>query len=182
MKYKMSELKKTILAALLLALFIVLDRFISINTHFLKVNISLIPIMIAGMTLGWKYSMLIGIMGDLIGSIYWPFGPYYAGFTFSAGLTGIIFGLFLYETPNKEQKLFILKAIVSTAIVLTLIKVCLDSLWLHRLYKEAYRVYITARIVTQTVMFPIYVTSIVVLEKVLKDPIKRYLYREESEE
>ena len=59
-KYTMSEGKKTILAALLLAMFIILDRLITINTQFLAINLSLIPIMLAGMILGWKHAILVG--------------------------------------------------------------------------------------------------------------------------
>lgn len=61
-KYKISEIKKTILAALLLATFIIMDRLITINTQFLAINLSLIPIMLAGMILGWKHAALVGTL------------------------------------------------------------------------------------------------------------------------
>ena len=181
-KYIISESKKTILASLLLATFIILDRFLSVNTQFLAINLSLIPIMLAGMILGWKYAFVIGAVGDFLGATFWPFGAYFPGFTLSVGLSGVIFGLFLHETPNKEKKHFIVKAIISTAIVLGCINLCLDSIWLHIMYKKAFMVYLGARAITQAVMFPIYVATIVFLERVLKKPIKRYLYREEEEE
>lgn len=40
--------------------------------------------------------------------------------------------------------------------------------------------YLSARAITQVVVFPIYVTSIVLLEKALKKTIKKYLYKEEQ--
>lgn len=61
-KYLISKNKKMIISALLLALFIILDRLITINTQFLAINLSLLPIMIAGMILGWKYAALIGAL------------------------------------------------------------------------------------------------------------------------
>lgn len=61
-KYVLSKSKKMIIAALLLALFIILDRLITINTQFLSINLSLVPIMLAGMILGWRYSLLIGLL------------------------------------------------------------------------------------------------------------------------
>ena len=82
-KYSISKSKKIIIAALLLALFIILDRLITINLEFLAINLSLLPIMLAGMLLGWKYAALIGAHGDLIGAIFWPFGAYFPGFTIS---------------------------------------------------------------------------------------------------
>ena len=181
-KYMISESKKTIVAALLLALFIILDRLITINTQFLAINLSLIPIMLAGMILGWKHAMLVGAIGDVIGSIFWPFGAYFPGFTFSVGISGVIFGLFLYETPNKEKKHFMLKSIASTAIVLVFINLILDSIWLKIMYGKAFSYYIGARAITQLVVFPIYVSSIIVLEMTLKKPIRKYLYKEEEQE
>ena len=82
-KYSISTNKKVIIAALLLALFIILDRLVTINLEFLAINLSLLPIMLAGMILGWKYALLIGALGDLIGAIFWPFGAYFPGFTIS---------------------------------------------------------------------------------------------------
>ena len=82
----------------------------------------------------------------------------------------------------KKKKHFELRAIISTAIVLGCINLCLDSLWLHIMYKKAFIVYLGARVITQVVMFPVYIATIIVLERVLKKPIKRYLYREEEEE
>lgn len=180
-KYKISKAKKTILSALLLAMFIILDRLLTINTQFLAINLSLIPIMLAGMILGWQYAMLVGALGDLIGAILWPFGAYFPGFTISVGLSGLIFGLFLHETPNKEKKYFKLKTIVSTAIVLVVINLFLNALWLNIMYGKAYTYYLGIRVVAQAVTLPIYVATIILLEKTLKNPIKKYLYKEEQD-
>lgn len=64
-KYTLSKNKKMIISALLLALFIILDRLITINTQFIAINLSLVPIMLAGMILGWKYALLIGALRRL---------------------------------------------------------------------------------------------------------------------
>lgn len=61
-QYSISKNKKVIIAALLLAMFIILDRLITINLEFLAINLSLVPIMLAGMILGWKYALLIGAL------------------------------------------------------------------------------------------------------------------------
>lgn len=78
-KYMMSKSKKIIISALLLALFIVLDRLITINTQVLAINLSLVPIMLAGMILGWKYALLIGALrrfywGDFLA--FWGVFPW----------------------------------------------------------------------------------------------------------
>lgn len=179
-QYKMSKAKQTILSSLLLAIFIILDRLLTINTQFVVLNLSLIPIMVAGMILGWKYAMLVGALGDLIGAIFWPFGAYFPGFTISVGLSGLIFGLFLYETPNKEKKYFKIKAVCSTLIVTMIINLLLNSLWLNIMYGKAYTYYLGIRVLAQLVTLPIYIGTIIVLERTLKKPIRKYLYKGEQ--
>lgn len=61
-----------------------------------------------------------------------------------------------------------------------MINLLLNSSWLKIIYGKAFMYYITVRAVTQAVVFPIYVTSIILLEKTLKKPIKKYLYKEEQ--
>jgi len=179
-KYEISKTKKIILSALLLASFIILDRLITINTQFLAINLSLLPIMIAAIILGSKYSTIIAILGDLIGSILWPFGAYFIGFTITSGITGFIFGWLLYKNPKKTNKLFWVKAIISNILVYLIVNILLNSLCLHIMYEKAFIYYLGLRVSTQTILLPIYITSIIVLEKVLSPIIKKYLYDEES--
>jgi len=179
-KFTISKTKKIILSALLLASFIILDRLITINTQFLAINLSLLPIMIAAIILGPKHSTIIAILGDLIGSILWPFGAYFIGFTITSGITGFIFGCLLYKNPNKTSKLFWFKVIVSNILVYLIVNILLNSLCLHIMYEKAFIYYLSLRVSTQTILLPIYIISIIALEKVLSPIIKKYLYDEES--
>lgn len=93
----MSKLKKIILSGLLLALLIVLDRFISIKTLYLQVSFSFLPIALAAILLGPKYSTLIAGLGDLIGAILWPFGEYFIGFTLVDAFVRISFWTYFIQ-------------------------------------------------------------------------------------
>lgn len=181
-KLKISKNKKIILSALLLSFLIILSRFLSIKTTFLVISLSFIPIMIAGIYLGPIYTGIVAGLGDLIGAILFPFGSYFPGFTISAVLMGLVYGEILYKNPNKKQnnKKFIFQLILSSIIVLIGIKVFLESVWLHLLYGKAYVAVISARILTQTIMLPIQVIVIFVLEKILNPIAKKYLYDEEK--
>ena len=86
----MSKTKKIILAGLLLAILIIFDRFVSIKTLYLQISFSFLPIALAGMLLGPKYSCAIATLGDLIGSLLWPFGEYFIGFTLVDSVIGLI--------------------------------------------------------------------------------------------
>lgn len=180
----MSKLKKVILSGVLLALLIVLNRFLSIKTPLLVISFSFVPIMMAAIWLGPKYSTLIAALGDFIGAILFPFGTYFPGFTVSAGITGLIYGIFLYKKPGKEinNKKFILKLLISNLIVLGIVEIFIVSIWLNVLYGKAYLVVISSRVLAQVIMFPIRVITIFFLEKITRPMVKTYLYEGEENE
>ncbi|MBR2743958.1 MAG: folate family ECF transporter S component [Clostridia bacterium] len=176
----MSKNKKIILSAMLLALLIVLSRFLSIETQFLVLSFSFIPIMMSAIWLGPKYSMMIAALGDLIGALLFPFGAYFPGFTLSAAISGLIYGLFLYNKNNASISniKFLLKLIISSILVLGLVNIFITSFWLHMLYGKAYLVIISTRAVSQLIMLPIQVTIIYILNKLLNPIFDKYLMQD----
>ncbi len=180
----MSKLKKIILSGILLALLIVLNRFVSIKTNLLVLSFSFIPVMMAAIWLGPKYTTLIAALGDFIGAILFPFGTYFPGFTLSAGLVGLIYGIFLYKKPEQEisNKQFIIKLIISNLLVLGVVEIFVVSIWLNMLYGKAYFVIISTRVLAQVIMFPIRIITIFFLEKLTRPIVNRYLYEGVSDE
>ena len=134
-----------------------------------------------GVYLGPKYACLICALGDLIGALLFPFGAYFPGFTISAGLMGLIYGLFLYKKPNEEVNniKYIVKLIISSIIVLFVIKIFIESAFLNILYGKAYFAVVASRLVTQSIMLPMQVITIFLLEKYLRPFASKYLYKEE---
>ena len=134
-----------------------------------------------GIYLGPKYACLICALGDLIGALLFPFGAYFPGFTISAALMGLVYGLILYKKPGKEQSdlKFIIELIISSIIVLFGIKIFMESEFLNIMYGKAYWVVVSSRLVTQLIMLPIQVITIYFLEKSLRPFAKKYLYKEE---
>ena len=180
----MSKLKKVILSALLLAVLIILSRFISIKTQVLVISLSFIPIMMSSIWLGPKYSTIIAGLGDLIGAILFPFGPYFPGFTISAAFSGLIYGIFLYNKGKKfeSNKKFILRLILSSLIVLGIVNIFINSFWINLLYGKAYFAVLASRVVTQIIMLPIQVIVIFAIEKFTRPFFEKYLYTEEVTE
>lgn len=175
----MSKNKKIILSAMLLALLIVLSRFLSIETQFLVLSFSFIPIIMSAIWLGPKYSMMIAALGDLIGSLLFPFGAYFPGFTISAAISGYIYGIILYN-KNKQtnNKKFLLKLIISSILVLGLVNIFITSFWLHMLYGKAYYAIISTRTISQIIMLPIQVIIIYILNKFFNPIIDKYLIQD----
>ena len=158
----MSKLKKVILSGILLAVLIVLNRFVSIKTPLLVISFSFVPIMMAAIWLGPKYST----------------------FTVSAGLAGLIYGIFLYKKENNEMsdKKFIIRLIISNLLVLGIVEIFVVSLWLNMLYGKAYLVVVSTRVLAQVIMFPIRIVTIFALEKLTRPIVNRYLYEGAKDE
>ena len=172
----MSKIKKIVISGLLLALLIVLSRFVSIKTQILVISFSFIPIIMSAIWLGPKYSTLIAMLGDLIGAILFPFGTYFIGYTISQALTGFVYGMFLYKKGEElSTKELLIRLTISSLIVLILINVFLTSLWIHIQYGKAYIAIMTGRIVAQICMFPIQLILIYALEKYTRPIVKKYL-------
>lgn len=164
----MSKLKKLILAGLLLATTIVLNRFLSIKTPILVISFSYIPIMLSSIMLGPWYTMLIAGFADLIGALLFPFGAYFVGYTISAVISGLIYGLFLYRKKEFSNKSFILRLILSTLIVLIVCNCLLNTIWIYITTKEALFAILPTRLLKQLIMLPIQVVSIYFIDLGLK--------------
>lgn len=155
-----SKLKKIIIAGLLLATTIVLNRFLSVKTPVLVVSFSFIPVMLSGILLGPWWTMAVAGLADLIGALLFPFGSYFVGYTISAVVSGFIYGMFLQKKFNTTKKRFIINLVISTLLVLIICNAGLNSLWIHITLKKAIWVILPTRLLKQLIMLPIQVVSI----------------------
>lgn len=136
--------------ALLLALEIILTRFCSITTTFIRVGFGFLPISIVGILYGPFWAAAIYAVGDLIGAILFPSGPFFPGFTLSAALTGLILGLVLHKRNVNHKTSFI-----ASMLVVILIDLLMNTYWLSILYGEGYIAILPGRIVKCLLTVPI---------------------------
>lgn len=161
---EISKTKKMILSALMIALSIVLTRFLSIKTPFLAISFSFVPVMLSAIWLGPKYTCLIAGIADLIGAILFPFGEFFVGFTVSNVLSGLIYGLILYKNNGElSKKSLLIRLIISSLAVTIIINTGLNTLWLVIMYDKAFIALLMARIVKELIMVPIQVTTMFLL-------------------
>lgn len=173
----MKKTKKIILAGLLLALYIVLSRFISIKTQIVVISFSFIPIIISAILLGPKYTLLIAALGDFLGATLFPFGAYFVGFTILEGLTGLIYGLFLHNKDLcfYEKKSFLIRLILSSFINLIVIGIFITGFMISTLYGQAYILIITSRAITKIVMLFVQIILMYALNSKIINSAKKYL-------
>lgn len=146
---KKSNARMVAYLGVLTAAEIVLSRFLSINAWNLKIGFSFVPVMIAAILFGPLPAGIVAAMGDFLGAVLFPIGPYFPGFTFTAFLTGLVFGFFLHE---KQTPMRILAAVAINQLVLSLL---LNSFWISILYGSPFIPLLTTRLFQCAVLAPV---------------------------
>lgn len=173
----MSRNKKIILTAILLAMLITLSRFLSIKTSILKISFAFVPTMLCAVWLGPKWTVLLNVLGDVIGATLFPTGPYFVGYTISTAIAGFIYGMFLYkkDANSYSDKQFLIRLILSTALVAIIVNMGLNTLWTSITSGKAFMVLFATRIVKQLIMIPIHVIVILFIEESLRNSFYKYM-------
>lgn len=171
----MNKSKKKLLCALFIASCVVLGRILSIRTSIITIGFSFVPIMLGAIILGPKYSTFIATISDIIGSLLFPTGSYFFGFTITAFLTGLTYGLILYRKEFKVDKNFIIRLIISTIIVTCLYNGVLNTVWIIIINKSASKIVIPIRIVKQLIMAPIKIITISSLCKIMEERLQKLI-------
>lgn len=173
----MSKIKQIVLTAVLLAILIVLSRFLSIKTPILRISFAFIPTCISAIWLGPKWTVLLNVLGDIIGATLFPIGPFFIGYTISTAIEGLIYGLLLYqkEPYSYSDKQFILKVVISVVLVTCISNLGLNTLWIHITTKKAFVVLLGSRIIKELIMIPIQISLIIFIYNVLKVPFNTYI-------
>ncbi len=126
-----TRLFKIILTSLLIAINVIMERFIAINVWNQSISFSFITIAFAAAFVGIPYAVAVGAFGDIIGAILFPFGSYFIGFTITNILAAFITAIFIYKNAT------ILKIIISVIINKITTTLLLNTLWITILYRDS---------------------------------------------
>ena len=111
--------KMIVVSAMLIAIEVVFSRLLAINLLIAKVGLGFAAIAVCAMLYGPAWAALCSALGDLAGALLFPTGAFFPGFTATAALTGLIYGLFLYKNrPGLRQCFF---AALANGFVVTLV-------------------------------------------------------------
>ena len=172
----MNKTKKIILCALFISSTIVLGRILSIRTPIITIGFSFVPIMLSAIILGPKYSTFIATISDIIGALVFPTGSFFFGFTITAFLTGLTYGLLLYRKDFKVDKWFIIRLLISTVIVTGILNGVLNTIWIIMMTNGASKVIITTRVLKQLVMAPVKIITILSIGKIFEERINKLMH------
>lgn len=154
---KLKELSKPrnlAVIAMLIAANIVVSM-ISTHTETIKISLSFLIVAFAAYFFGPVAAALVAGLGDVASALIFPVGPYFPGFTLTAVLTGVCFGIFLYKKTG------FVKITVSVLLNEILGSLLLNSLWISILYSMPYKPLFISRLTTQ--VLPMIAIEIIVL-------------------
>lgn len=173
---------KVVLVAILIASEIVLARFLAIRTPIISISFYFVPLMLAGMMLGWKYSTFIAIVADLIGALLFPSGAFFIGYTLTTALFGLLSGLLLYRSAGvKVDRGFLIRLAICVLLATGLLQGGLNTLWIIITTGGASNIVVPVRIAKQLIMAPIEFLTILALAKLFGARINQLLFSKKSE-
>lgn len=158
-----NELKKVICIAvlgLLAAISIVLGYFTYMPTETIKITLNFLPNEFAYYLFGPVVGAIYGAALDILTFIIKPTGPFFFGFTLSAILTGVIYGMILYKKPISLTRIIIAKLVHLVAISLIL-----NTFWLTILYGNSFIALLPIRALKALILLPVEVTLLYLLLK-----------------
>lgn len=117
-------------AGLLLAIQMVLSSYGVIEvTDSLKISLAHLALAPTAILFGPVAAGMQGALSDLLGFVLKPSGPYFPGFTLTAMLLGVIYGVLLYKT---EKRLW--QIVLARVLVCLLLNITLNTVFLTMLY------------------------------------------------
>lgn len=127
----------------------------------LKISFSFLATGLSGYLYGPLVAGFAGAVVDVATYLIRPDGAYFFGFTLSAFLEGVIYGLWFYRRPLKLWR--VLGACFTAAVVVSLI---LNPIWLYMLLGTPYWAQLPLRLLKNGLLLPIHTFLLYTLLKV----------------
>lgn len=158
---KRTDIRKIVVLALLIAIQVILSRFLSINAWNVKIGLGFVPIVIAAILYGPILAGITYALSDILGAILFPIGPYFPGFTVTALMSGILFGLLLHKKQSLGR---ILSTVLINQLVLGLV---VNTFWISLLNGVPFSGLVVTRIVQCIIMLVVEFSVITLLLQTL---------------
>ena len=142
----------------LIAMDVILRRFLSINTPVTRIGFAFVAEAIAAIVLGPMQAAAVGGIADFIGAIVFPSGAFFPGFTLTAIVTGLIYGLFLHK------KVTILRIVCAVVAVQAICSLGLNTLWLSMVTGSSYTALLSTRLIQTVVTGAVQIVTITLLQ------------------
>lgn len=156
---ELRDLRSLTRLAMLMAMALVLNLTVSIQiTESLRLGFGFLVTAVMGMLYGPVCAGLAAGLVDIFQFFIKPTGEFFPGFTLTAILGGVLYGIFLYKNHYSLPRLIAVKSIINVFLHLFL-----NSYWLTFLYGYAFWAKIPGRIIKNVGMLPIEILLLALL-------------------
>ena len=145
--------RRLVLLGLMVALNVVLGRFSIQLVPEVRLSIlGFLPIALAAHLMGPMFGALTGAAGDIVNFLLFThvYGPYFPGYTLTAALSGLWYGLLLYR-----RKVTWPRAILTILPVIVLGEMGLNSVWVWMMYRKTFWANLPMRLLTNAIECPL---------------------------
>ena len=149
---KLKNVKVLTTTAMLLAIATILGFFKIPLTNLIEIRFGNIPVAIGGALFGPAVGGILGAFADILGYLVKPTGAFFPGFTISAAVSGVIFGVVLHAGNGRVT---VLRIFLAELLYTVIVGMCLNSLNLSILYGTPFLATFSARLLKEIVMLPI---------------------------
>lgn len=155
--------------AMLLAMSVVISFTASVRvTETIKIGLGYLITALLGMLYGPFTAALAAGSGDLIKYLLKPDGAYFFGFTLTAMLGGVVYGVFFYR-----EKCTIPRAIASKATVSLLLNCLLNTVWVSWLYGMPFLGALGPRVIKNLMALPFEIVLLYIVLNGMNKVIQR---------
>ena len=155
--------------AMLLAMSVVISFTASVRvTETIKIGLGYLITALLGMLYGPFTAALAAGAGDLIKYLLKPDGAYFFGFTLTAMLGGVVYGVFFYR-----EKCTIPRAIASKAAVSLLLNCLLNTAWVSWLYGMPFLGALGPRVIKNLMALPFEIVLLYIVLNGMNKVIQR---------
>ncbi len=159
---RLQDLFKIVMTALLIAMNIFFERltFMKYQVWNTDISFGFVAVFFAAAFLGIPYAAAVAGFGDLIGSLLFPFGAYFPGFTMTNCIYGLLIAEFIYKNATP------IKCIIGVVITKIVCSLILNTLWISILYRggiDAFFLVLPTRLLQAVIMTVIEITVLLLL-------------------
>ncbi len=153
------KIERISINAILIALSVVFERFLSVRIPFfgvetLRIGIGALPIFISGFMFEPTDALIVGALADIVGYLISPMGAYMPQFTLTSALTGWIPAITFKHVF--KRKLAFVPLMISIGVGQFITDIVMVPYFIHTLFGVPYTVLMPGRLIGYPVMFFIY--------------------------
>lgn len=163
--------RKLAVSAMLITLNVLFTRVLAVNTPLMRIGFGFAAVSVAAMLYGPLWAMLTAALGDIVGALIFPVGAFFPGFTLTAALTGLIYGMCLYRHQGSTPR-----AVAAALLNCLFVTLLINTALIAYISGNDYGVLFTARAVQFFIMFPVEALVITFLNrsKLMASLVEKY--------